>query len=211
MKTRKRPIIKTWLEDFTDDIVLDSEELRIEYKTIANRTIPPFHGQRVIFDTVIFQNCTFSDSLMERSEFMDCQFKHCTFTNNKLKHSNLIRCEFIHSKLDGTHFTDSQLEDILIKDCTGRYLDSVETTWKVVEVINSNLDESTWFTCKLRDLSLQSVSLLKSDFYDTSLKGVDLSSSIIDGMKTDIHNIQGAIISSEQAVLLCNLIGVNVK
>ena len=43
------------------------------------------------------------------------------------------------------------------------------------------------------------------------LKGIDLSNAKIEGMKIDVNNIRGATIDANQAVLLCSLIGVDIK
>ena len=87
-------------------------------------------------------------------------------TNNKINNGSIIRTEFKTSKLSGTTFIDSALQHILISDCTCKYLDIANSTVKFTEIERSNVDESSWFECRLEHLELTDVSLIKSDFYN---------------------------------------------
>lgn len=53
--------------------------------------------------------------------------------------------------------------------------------------------------------------MTQSKFFKTSLKGVDLASSKIEGMAISIEDIKGAIIDRFQAIDLLYLIGVKLK
>jgi len=55
------------------------------------------------------------------------------------------------------------------------------------------------------------VDLTQSKFFKTSLKGIDLSSSKIEGIAISIEDIKGAIIDQFQAIDLLYLIGVKLK
>jgi uncharacterized protein YjbI with pentapeptide repeats len=186
------------------------EDTRIEYANIHKYSFLSTSNVHLVFDTVSFRDCTFKQCSLERAEFIDCVFHNCEFTNNTLQNSLFVRCEFYDSKLDGSHFVESLFEHVLVKNCSGKFLDFSDTTLKVVDFVDTSLRESVWFTTKIKQVRLLNINLQKADFYETSLKSVDLSSSLIDGMRIDLKGIQGASIAEDQAVLLCNLIGVDV-
>lgn len=210
MKKRKNPIIKSSLENFNGPFKY-IEDLSVEYVELTNENIINLNHERIVFDTVIFNHCHISDNILIRSQFIDCQFNHCIFTNNRFEESTFMRCVWKGSKLDGTHFINSHLEHILINSSTGRYLDIADSVMKIIEINHTNLNESSWFQNKIDQLIFDDVSLIKADVYETSLKDVDLSSTKIETLRIDLKDIKGAIISNEQAPLLCNLIGVQIK
>lgn len=53
--------------------------------------------------------------------------------------------------------------------------------------------------------------LTQAQFFKTSLKGVDLSDNLIEGIAISTDDIKGATISELQAIDLINLLGVKIK
>ena len=53
---------------------------------------------------------------------------------------------------------------------------------------------------------LQTVLVLHTD-----LKGVDMSTNQIDGLKTDLKSIEGMVVSTEQAIALSKLLKIVIK
>jgi len=211
MRKRKIPIIKGFLEKYLGEFEEDKYEIRLSYLEVKNAVLKKETGIRLIFDTMIFRNLQMKEGKFERSEFVDCIFYNCDITNSYFESSTFIRCEFYDSKLDGAHFIDCYLEDVLFSNVLAKFLDLSECKIKIFEINNSTIDESSWFTNKISNLSLESSNLQKSDFYQSKLNKVDLSTCNIEGMKIDLEGIKGSTISKDQAILLCNLIGVNVK
>ena len=64
---------------------------------------------------------------------------------------------------------------------------------------------------KFRNIIFRKAELIQAQFFKTSLKGIDLSCSIIEGIAITIEDIKGAIIDQLQAIDLLYLIGVKVK
>ncbi len=211
MEKRRRPILKSYLEEYDSDFVIIDNEIRISYSEVKNITLSQKDNVRLVFDTVIFRNLKLQENRLKRSEFIDCVFYNCDITNNYFEASTFIRCEFYDSKLDGSHFVECFLEHLFFSNVLGKFLDISNSKIKLWEIHNSTLEESSWFSNSMKLLQFDTVNLFKADFYETSLQDVDLSSSNIEGMKIDINGIRGSIISEEQTILLCNLIGVKVK
>jgi len=72
------------------------------------------------------------------------------------------------------------------------------------------LNEANFFENKIKNLQFKNLKLEKASFYLTPLKGVDLSTSDIYSIKTDLKSIKGAVISSFQAREVCHLLGINI-
>lgn len=210
MKKRKKPILKSKLQPY-DPPFSFQEDLRIDGFELKQVTIEGNKNIRVVFDTVVFTDCTITNNVFKRAEFMDCVFNNCDFSNNRLEHTTFVRCEFVKSKLTGSSIIDSGLSHVLMKNCMAKYLDLANDVLDVVEISTTILDESNWFETTIKQLVLDDVSLIDSEVYQTAFHGVDLSTSHIEGMSMDLQNIKGATINPEQAVLLCPLIGVHVK
>ena len=60
-------------------------------------------------------------------------------------------------------------------------------------------------------MSFLSSNLQQVEFSGTTLKGIDLTSSEIDGMGARIEDLNGVIVSTDQAASLSRLMGVIVK
>lgn len=67
------------------------------------------------------------------------------------------------------------------------------------------------FFDKLIKIESLIVDLTQAQFFKTSLRDIDLSNSLIDGIAISLEDIKGATISELQAVDLISLIGVKIK
>ena len=75
-----------------------------------------------------------------------------------------------------------------------------------VSLRTSNFQEN-----KIKNMLLKEVDLTQTQFFKTSLNGIDLSQSIIEGIAVSLEDIRGAIIDSFQAINLLYLLGVKIK
>ena len=64
--------------------------------------------------------------------------------------------------------------------------------------------------CIFKNLYFQKADLTQAQFFKTSLKNIDLSDSIIEGIAVSVEDIKGASINTFQAVDLLYLIGVKI-
>lgn len=210
-KEIKKPIHRVVLEHFDKSLIPELIHERIEYKKITDGEISEIKNYRLILDTCMVEKYNFRDCEFTRSEFIDVVFKDCELTNNIFKDCIFIRVEFINCKLVGTQYVTTQLSDLLFDEVYADYLDVSECKFKNVKFTDSSLKSATIFHNKVNNLLLESVNLMDSTFHETSLNGVDLSSSEISGIRIEPKNIEGAIIATWQAVDLCRLLGVYLK
>ena len=71
---------------------------------------------------------------------------------------------------------------------------------------NSSFQEN-----KIKNIILEEVDLTHAQFFKTSLKEIDLSSSIIEGIAVSVEDIKGATINQFQSLDLMYLLGVKIK
>lgn len=76
---------------------------------------------------------------------------------------------------------------------------------------NSILRNGAFQENKIKKLIFKNADLTQVQFLKTSLKGIDLSNSIISGIIIAIEDIRGATINELQALDLVGLIGVKIK
>lgn len=159
-----------------------------------------------------FKSCSFEQTDFSHSEWVDCTFENCQFLNNDFSGSLFFQTEFNKCQLMGANFADN--------------------TWKKVKVSDSKADYFNLSGSKLTDCCFNAVSLLEayfqevkvksklvykncdlsgSDFLQTSLKGVDFSSSYFESLLVTAEQIKGCTISAMQATLFVGLLGVKVK
>ena len=76
---------------------------------------------------------------------------------------------------------------------------------------NTMLRNSCFNENETKNIILKEADLTRAQFFKTSLKAVDLSDSIIEGIAISIEDIKGAIINEFQSLDLIYLLGIKVK
>lgn len=211
MKKRKKPIRRMALEKHCGSLIIKSDHPLLDYKTINGLSLTNEENYRVVFDACVLEKTTLNYNKFLRAEFIDCTFKSCDLSNNTFIDSTFIRCEFIDCKFVGSHIIQTHMADVLFEACNLQYFDLVENKIKVAEVNNSNLKESNWFENTVEDISFNRNDLSKSILYNNPFKNLDVSTCIIDGIKTDKKSIQGITIDTYQAQVFCHLLGIRIK
>lgn len=211
MKKRRRPIHKLLSGEYKGSLDINFDRNRIDNITITQKSLFDKENFTIIFDTCMFKKCTLSNNKFIKSEFIDCKFEACDLSNNTFSECTFIRCEFVNCRFVGTHFVESYLNHILIKDSLAQYLDVANCKAVILELFDTNLEESNWFDNFVEQLNFSNLNISKSYIYKTPLKDVDLSNSNIEGIKIDQSSIKGVTISSWQAEIFCRLLGIIVK
>lgn len=210
MKKRRSPIFKHPLEEYLGELKLPIEGDIIDFKEITEKHLKYKEDYRIVFDTCIFKKTTIHHNVFKRSEFVDCKFIDCDLSNNEFHGSTFIRCEFINTRLTGSHFVECFISHILINKSHCSLVDFADNKMEFCEFTDSLLNEANFFENKIKNLQFKNLKLEKASFYLTPLNGVDLSTSDIYSLKTDLKSIKGAVISSFQAREVCHLLGIKV-
>lgn len=146
---------------------------------------------------VIYDNCT----------FIDCDFSNINITDASFLNTQFIGCKMIGITIDYTY-----LKNTIFKECKMDLFSICDNTIINVKFINSSLKEGKLYNNKL---SKNSYIFENNDMSNISindnLNKVSLIGNNISGINININNIKGSIISSDQAIILCSLLGVKVK
>jgi len=211
LKNRKKPIRKMPLEKYNESLIILDDYPSLNYKHICNLSLLGQDDYRIAFDACIFENVNINQNKFLRAEFIDCTFTNCDLSNNSFTDSTFIRCEFLGCKFIGSHFVQTHLTSVLLEDCNLHYLDFAENKIKIVDIKNSFLKESIWFENEMDNITFVDNNLTEATFYNNPLKDLDLSTCIIDGIRTDKISIEGVSIDVYQAVVFCHLLGIRIK
>lgn len=211
MKKRRAPIHKLLSGEYKGSLDMDFNRNRIENVVINQKSLFDKEDYTIIFDTCFFKKCNISNNKFRKAEFIDCKLDACDLSNNTFTECTFIRCEFTNCRFLGTHFVESYLNHILIKDSLAQYLDVANCKAVILELFDTNLQESNWFDNFVEHLNFDKLDLTKSYIYKTPLKDVDLSSSNLESIKIDQTSIKGVAIASWQAEIFCRLLGIKVK
>lgn len=193
--------LKEWLE--TEETVRglrfakQREELwDFSYKSITNCT----------FSSMQFNACK-----LKTTHFTDVRFENCDLSNISFAESALFRAEFVSCKLLGMNLSETVLNHILMKDCNARYLNLSMSKINQARFSACDLRNSDINDCKLASVAFDNCELIESEFSHTPLRGIDLSDSHIEGIRLNLPDIRGAIVSPAQAMELTGLLGIRIK
>ena len=143
--------------------------------------------QNLSVNSCLFTNCGFIACNYRKSQFSDVVFKNCDLSNINLSGCGFYRVEFIGCKLTGTNFSESIFNHTTIRDCKGDYVTNVE---------------------------FEHCNLVEAEFHRTSLKGIDLTSSEIAGIRIGSipgGELKGATVTSLQALDIARILGITIK
>ncbi|MDR2897868.1 MAG: pentapeptide repeat-containing protein [Spirochaetaceae bacterium] len=188
------------------------DDSHIENMTFENEDLTEYDISCMEFEKVRFVKCDFKKCTFSRSRFYDAEFINCnislsdfskTFWKKVTIHESSavgIKCvegiikeaKITKSILDYANFSNASLENCLFDDC--------------------KFTESYFAETKIKKLQLKKILFTGTDFFKTSLKGLDLSDCLIDGIKisADFFELRGAKINAQQAVDLITLFNIEV-
>jgi len=155
-----------------------------------------------------FDRCTFAGVEPSRISFVDCEFIKCEMSNLPLRGAALKRVRFSDCHLTGLAPEKAALSDVLFQNCMMDYLSLSETKLDRVCFEHCSLRESLWVNGKLGRVAFAEADLVQSEWSYTPLKGQDLSTSRIDGIRIALPDLYGLRITTTQLAALSGLLGV---
>lgn len=146
---------------------------------------------RASFDHCSFSSCDFSNAHMPKSFWRDCQLTDCRLVGADIHESYMERVRFKDSLLSYANLSGSKLLHILFSSCA--------------------LDEASLDHMKVRKLALEGCDFTRAELFGTLLKGVDLSTSKIEGIRISdgYAELRGTKVSLDQAPLILALLGIH--
>lgn len=160
------------------------------------------------FDHTVFKDCRF-----HKSQFSDVLFSHCDLSNIRLTGCGFHRVEFIGCKLTGTDLSDSIFNQVVFNGCRAEYLNLSEGKLRHLSLVDSLLRGAAFDRCQLTETEFLGCNLTEAEFHRTPLKGIDLSTCDITGIRVGsvpAGELRGAVVNSLQALELARLLGIQI-
>lgn len=94
-----------------------------------------------------------------------------------------------------------------------RYVNFTSAEFARCEIEGSDFTDSFFAECTFKTLLVSNSQFIRTEFFHTSLRGIDFSDSALDGIciSADGRELAGIIVSFEQAAALSKILGVVIK
>ena len=199
-------------EEESLDVLLMAEDADISGCVFACETLSGSFGHAE-FERCTFRQVSFADTRWARASFDGCTFSSCDFTGAHMARSFLRDCRLSDCRFTGADFHGSYIERVSFRSCLLGYANLSESKAQHVKFVSSALREASLDHMKAKSLAFEDADLTRAELFGTSLKGCDLSSSTIDGIRISdtFAELKGASVSLEQAPAVLSVLGVRVK
>lgn len=183
----------------------------VEARLFEEAIFAGIEAERLEFVGCRFVRCDFSTLSITRLSFTDCVFERCDFSNFLFKKCSLMRVRFESCRLTGATFSDAALAHARFEDSLMRYAAFGKCKLRAVEFERCDMHSAAFHEVKHDSMALIDCKLAESEWVLAPLKGVDLSSCEIQGLRVGEGILRGAIVAAEQLLDLAALIGVEIK
>ena len=182
---------------------------------MASETILPSllspRGQSLRMDRCVWRNVTLSDPRAQNLRVRDTLIESCDLANIDLTGSLLERVDITATRLTGAAYTEAQLKSVLFRECKLDF-----TVMRMAKLQNCifdqcNLTDADFYDADLSGNIFRGCDLSRADISRAKLSGADIRDCRLDGIRGMPANMNGLIVSPDQAALLISLFGVRVE
>ena len=194
-------------EDFTE---LD-EEIEVCYKLFSSNPNKVVKLPNVKFFKCKFIHIDFTNIDINETQFDCCIFENCSLANYDLSKFGLTNCIFEKCKLVGMVINNSTIKNVTFDNCEGSYNDFSISKLINVHFIDSKFFKTNFYKIDSKDLIFSHADISGSEFFESNLKEVDISSTTINDITIDLRSLKGVIVSKNQALTLASILGIYIK
>jgi uncharacterized protein YjbI with pentapeptide repeats len=202
----ERSILKNCIEKAMED------DYCIGNMTFENEKLMGFDISNIEFENVQFIKCDFKKCNFSRSRFYDVDFVNCNISLSDFSKTFLKKIRMLESNAVGGNFIESLIKEVEITNSILDYSNFSNSSFDNCVFDNCKFNESYFAESKIKKLKLTKVTFTGADFFKTSLKGIDLSDCIIDGIKisANFSELKGSKINSQQAIELVRVFDIEI-
>ncbi|WP_028829387.1 pentapeptide repeat-containing protein [Proteocatella sphenisci] len=219
MANKKVKKIKLSLDmEICSDLVNYIQECQQQEIDVENVCVKAFNAEDVnfsgtSFENVCFDHCDFSNVNLSRCSFYKVVFTACTFPDCVFTNSWFRQCLFENSQFKGCSFNESQFKDVTICDSNMSYANFTSDKFEACEIIKSDMSNSFFAQCTLKNFFVNDTLFIRTEFFQTALKGIDFSDCILEGISVSAGatELKGVIVNIYQAAELSKLMGIVIK
>ena len=192
-------------------IKADVEECDVNGFHFFDETVEGLNVSDMDIFGCVFVNCKFRNCVFEGVSFSNCLFKGCDLSFINLSQGTVTRTEIVESKLTGVNLTYGILNNVLIKSTPCRFANFSEARIVATQFVACDMNSCAMDKCRIKQSEFIQCDLTGSNFTRTSLKDLDLRGNRIHGIVLLGGELDGATISTGQAIDLVKLMGVHVE
>ena len=158
----------------------------------------------------IFKNSKFDN--LNKIIYDKCTFIECDFSNINIEDVSFLDSSFIECKMVGVNISSSYLKNVLFDKCKMNLFIIGDSNIINVKFSNSSLVEGSLYNNVLnkKNYVFDNNDMSNITIYD-SMNNVSLVNNNINGININYNNIKGSIISKDQTIILCGLLGVKME
>ncbi len=164
-----------------------------------------------LFEQVQCRRVLLTGVEVRAAQILDARFDGCDLANSSWEKAHLKRVEIVGSRLMGMKLLNAEVEDVLIKDCSGEYALFWSSNFKGARFENCMPRDASFADANLNGVVFAKCDLRGANFQGASLAGADLRGSQLDGLRVGVKELQGAIIDPSQVAGVVGLLGITVK
>lgn len=186
------------------------QESVIGEKLYREESLNRICGEKVEFSRVCFRNCRFDACNFAGAVFFDTVFENCDISNCDFSGSYWKGADILTCKAQGSKFCNATWKNSNIKDSKFDYANFTQAFWENAVIEDTSFVSAFISEAKFKKLVLERNKFDSTDFFKTSLKGIDFTTCELQGilMSEDLREIKGAKLNLFQAAEIARLIGV---
>ena len=113
--------------------------------------------------------------------------------------------------MTGIDLSACSFTDVKLIHCQCTLVNLNATKWNRTEWDSCMFVDGSLHSVQLKDVNVIDCDFSRCEIHQTSLSGIDLSSSNINGIAVLPENLKGVIVNQEQAIVLASLLGIVIK
>ncbi|HEX7668486.1 MAG TPA: pentapeptide repeat-containing protein [Polyangiaceae bacterium] len=199
------PVLRTTLPD-TDSPQLD-DDADLSEIAVKNQDFADASATGVHFDTVRLTHTSLARARLARADFQDVVCTACDLSASAFDAPTFTRVELHGSTLVGARFTDGRFTDVRFVDCKIELAAFWQARFTRVTFERCKLREADFHGADLGHALFKECDLALSNWADAKLKGTDVSTSDINGIKIGTPAMVGLVVNQTQAVALAKTFG----
>ena len=181
---------------------------------MALPSLESLRGQPVRIDQSLLRGVTLSGApdgtRAERLVMADVRVEGSDLSNLDMSEGRLERVEFVETRLTGANLRDVRLKSVLFQECKLDLAMLRMARFEACVFERCRLTEADFYGADLSGVVFRGCDLGRADLSQARLGGADLRDCRLDGMRGMPAEMNGLMISPDQAALLITLFGVKV-
>lgn len=199
------------LEIVSYESIVEDEDQMFDGIEINDAVFRDTDLSRLISYSSIIKNSNLSDNEFDGADLTDTRFINCDFSNSIFSGASIHNVEFVNCKMIGVSFDESRMKNIKFYESLLNLSSISESKLENVMFEAARLVTADFFNNKFKNIGFENCDLTESRFIDTSLAGVDISSSHFESLSVKREDLEGCIVSSVQAIQMAAMLGLVVK